>query len=193
MYLAIYLATGLTAGALSIVPDSPQRAEQSSYVQAQPSPGRTGSRYVGSAMALLATLDQAGVLPPEGTPEANRIIKAVIQFQSAFLKSHQPVVRAFFTEAHRAKFGARAAEIEGAFQGSGWSAESFEAIMEAGQAPQAWAVDGLESALNEFNIGKPDFDLLAGLYQQSTKVFSERGQSLSEVYAARRRGMPGAQ
>src|ERR1044072_8333341 len=45
---------------------------------------RTPSPYIGSIMALLATFQDAGILPPEGTSQANGIIKAVIQFQSAF-------------------------------------------------------------------------------------------------------------
>ena len=44
-------------------------------------------------MAVLATLQDADVLPPEDTPEANRVIKAVIQFQSVFLKSSDPAVQ----------------------------------------------------------------------------------------------------
>jgi hypothetical protein len=53
--------------------------------------------------------------PPEGTPQANGIIKAVIQFQSAFLKSHHPAIRQFFTDAHRVKLGPRAEEVETSF------------------------------------------------------------------------------
>ncbi|HEX2055392.1 MAG TPA: kelch repeat-containing protein, partial [Nitrospiraceae bacterium] len=42
---------------------------------------RATSRHVGSVMAMLATFDEAHVLPPEGTAQANQIIKALIQFQ----------------------------------------------------------------------------------------------------------------
>ena len=91
------------------------------------------SPYIGSVMALLATFEDAGVLPPEGTPQANSIIKAVIQFQSAFLKSHHPAVQQFFAEAHRLKFGNLAGEMEASFRQSGWSAESFDAVIEAGR------------------------------------------------------------
>ena len=112
-------------------------------------------------MALLATFEDAGILPPEGTPQANGIIKAVIQFQSAFLKSRHPAVQQFFGEAHRRKFGPRAAEIEASFQEGGWSAESFDAVIAAGQTPSVWTDHGLIDAFKEFNIGKPDFDLSA--------------------------------
>jgi hypothetical protein len=153
---------------------------------------RTPSPYIGSAMALLATFEDAGVLPPEGTPQANSIIKAVIQFQSAFLKSHDPAVQHFFLEAHRAKFGPRAEEIEASFRLTGWSADSFDAVIAAGHTANAWNADGLVEAFREFNIGKLDFDLLAQLYQQSTAALSTQGRTFHEVYAQRRREMPGA-
>ena len=50
-------------------------------------------------MAVLAILQDADVLPPEGTPDANRIIKSVIQFQSVFLKSGDSDVQAFLSRA----------------------------------------------------------------------------------------------
>ena len=70
-----FLLSGLIMGA-----DSPILAQV-------PGRGATPSGPVGASMAVLATLQDADVLPPEGTPEANRVIKAVIQFQSVFLKS----------------------------------------------------------------------------------------------------------
>ncbi|MBI4000936.1 MAG: hypothetical protein HY348_04040 [Nitrospira defluvii] len=155
-------------------------------------PARTPSPYIGSVMALLATFEDAGVLPPEGTPQANGIIKAAIQFQSAFLKSHHPAVQQFFAEAHRVKFGTRAVEVEASFRQSGWSADTFDAVIEAGQSANAWSETGLGDAFREFNIGKPDFDILAQLYQQSTAAFSTQGKTFQEVYAQRRREMPGA-
>src|SRR5918993_5692364 len=90
---------------------------------------RTPSPYIGSVMALLATFEDAGILPPEGTSQANGIIKAVIQFQSAFLKSRHPAVQQVFSDAHRLKFGNRAEEVETSFRRSGWSADSFDAVI----------------------------------------------------------------
>jgi len=161
-------------------------------MQAIPRPARTASVYIGSVMAMLATFEDAGILPPEGTPQANRIIKAVIQFQSAFLKSDHPAVRQFFTDAHRTKLGSRAEEVETAFRQTGWSADTFDAVVSAGQLETAWNVEGLRDGFREFNIGKPDFDILADLYQQSRHALSTQGKSFEEVYAQRRREMPGA-
>ncbi len=155
-------------------------------------PQRTSSVYIGSVMAMLATFEDAGILPPEGTPQANRIIKAVIQFQSAFLKSNHPAIRHFFTEAHRTTLGARADEAEASFRQRGWSADTFDAVITAGQLDTTWTTDGLSDGFQEFNIGKQDFDILAELYQQSSRAFSTQGKTFQEVYAQRRREMPGA-
>lgn len=169
----------------------PWTLERASLMQTDAKPARTPSIYIGSVMALLATFEDAGVLPPEGTPQANGIIKAVIQFQSAFLKSHHPAITQFFTDAHRVKLGPRAEEVEASFRQSGWSADTFEAVMSAGQSDHAWSAEGLRDAFQEFNIGKQDFDILAQLYQQSTTAFSTQGKTFQEVYARRRREMPG--
>ena len=143
-------------------------------------------------MALLATFEDAGILPPEGTPQANGIIKAVIQFQSAFLKSRHPAVQRFFAEAHRVKFGLRAEEIEASFRRGGWSPESFGAVIEAGQTGDVWSAAGLSDAFKEFNIGRSDFELLTELYRQSPAAFVTQGKTFQEVYAQPRREMPGA-
>ncbi|MDP9131706.1 MAG: hypothetical protein M3M98_01050 [Nitrospirota bacterium] len=153
---------------------------------------RTPSPYVGSVMALLATFEDAGVLPPEGTPQANGIIKAAIQFQSAFLKSHHPAIQQFFVQAHRVKFGTRAGAVEGSFRQQGWSAETIDAVIEAGQTTDVWNATGLREGLREFNIGQSDFDMLAHLYQRSTAAFAIQGKTFQEVYTQRRREMPGA-
>jgi len=63
------------------------------------SQGRTPSGPVGASMALLATLQDAGILPPEGSPEANRVIQVVIQFQGLFMKSADLAVRQFMDQA----------------------------------------------------------------------------------------------
>src|SRR5215813_5484620 len=81
----------------------------SSPVWAQvPGRGVTPSGPVGASMAVLATLQDADVLPPEGTPEANRVIQIVIQFQGLFMKSSDPVVRGFLDQALAMKYAGRA-------------------------------------------------------------------------------------
>ncbi len=143
-------------------------------------------------MALLATFQDAGILPPEGTAQANEIIKATIQFQSAFLKSQHPAIKEFFSEAHRARFGDRAEEVEASFRQSGWSADTLDAVIQAGRAPSEWNATGLDDGFREFNIDRQDFEILAQLYQRSAAAFLTQGKTFHEVYAQRRREMPGA-
>jgi hypothetical protein len=188
------LVTALSLALLfpAIALSQPWNDKPGSTMQPVAQPSRTSSVYIGSVMALLATFEDAGILPPEGTPQANGIIKAVIQFQSAFLKSHHPAIRQFFTDAHRVKLGPRAEEVETSFRRSGWSADTFDAVMAVGQTDNAWNTEGLSEGFREFNIGKPDFDILARLYEQSRAAFSTQGKTFQEVYAQRRREMPGA-
>jgi len=93
-------------------------------------PGRaaTPSGPVGASMALLAMLQDADVLPPEETPEANRIIKSVIQFQSVFMKSSDPAVQAFLSQGLEAKTGTGADEAASRFRSAGWTSDVLEAL-----------------------------------------------------------------
>ena len=75
-----------------------------------PGHSATISGPVGASMAVLAMLQDADVLPLEGTSEANRVIKVVIQFQSMFMKSGDPAVQAFLSQALAAKTGSGADE-----------------------------------------------------------------------------------
>lgn len=185
---ALSLALLFPAVALS----QPVRNQPGSTMQPVAQPSRTSSVYIGSVMALLATFEDAGILPPEGTPQANGIIKAVIQFQSAFLKSTHPAIRQFFTDAHRVTLGPRAEEVETAFRQTGWSADTFDAVITAGHTDNVWNTEGLSDGFREFNIGKPDFDILARLYEESRAAFSTQGKTFQQVYTQRRREMPGA-
>ena len=79
-------------------------------------------------MAVLAMLQDADVLPPEDTPEANRIIKSVIQFQSVFMKSSDPAVQAFLSQGLEAKTGTGADEAASRFRSAGWTSDVLEAL-----------------------------------------------------------------
>ena len=81
-------------------------------------------------MAVLATLQDADVLPPEGTPDANRVIKAVIQFQSVFLKSGDPAVQLFLTQALTTQGECGADKTLSRFRSAGWTSEVLEALSE---------------------------------------------------------------
>jgi hypothetical protein len=89
---------------------------------------RTPSGPVGASMALLATLQDASILPAEGTPRANRVIQIVIQFQGVFMNSTDPAVRQFLDQALASKFADRTEEAETEFRQGGWTSQVLEAI-----------------------------------------------------------------
>src|SRR3989475_10771973 len=63
--------------------------------------GESSRPLVGHIMALLAVFEEADVLPPETSPEANALIHALIQTQAVLTKSTNPATRGWFAEALR--------------------------------------------------------------------------------------------
>src|SRR6266508_5124505 len=63
--------------------------------------GEPSRPLVGHIMALLAVFEEADVLPPEASPEANALIHALIQTQAALTKTTNPATRGWFAEALR--------------------------------------------------------------------------------------------
>lgn len=153
---------------------------------------RAKAQHVGSVMAMLATFDEAHVLPPENSTQANQVIKALIQFQSAFLKSRHPAVRDFFVSAVQVKFGPDAGTIMADFQETGWTSALMEALVDYGAQERAWQNGALVEGLREYNVTRADFDLLVELFQRAKQQLQARGEDLHHIYAARRRDMPGA-
>ncbi|HEY6085924.1 MAG TPA: hypothetical protein VIU63_11050 [Nitrospira sp.] len=150
------------------------------------------SNQVGAAMAMLATLEDARVLPPEGTPQANRVIKIVIQFQSAFMKSRDPVIRNFFRQALYNTFGeGRGAEIEEAFRKTGWTSSVLEALERYRLSASTRELDALRPGLTEFNLTMSDFDYLAQLFHDASLEYHQRGLDIHQIFANRRAEMPG--
>jgi hypothetical protein len=154
--------------------------------------GRASKPQVGSAMAVLATLAQAQVLPPEHSPEATKIVQAVIQFQSAFIKSRDPAIQEFATQALRAKYGAQAPLLLTDFRSKGWTAAMLEALAEAeGQAMPA-ELQTLAPGFAPFNLSVEDFHRLMELVRRARQALASKGLVFEEVYASHRRTMPGA-
>jgi hypothetical protein len=156
-------------------------------------PGRaaTPSGPVGASMAVLAMLQDADVLPPEETPEANRIIKLVIQFQSVFMKSSDPAVQAFLSQGLEAKTGSGADEATSRFRSAGWTSDVLEALCEQWVATAIDQRERLAPGFRQFNVSLADFDSLVGLVAKARKAFEQRGENLYQVFAQRRREMPG--
>ena len=164
----------------------------SSPVWAQvPSRGATPSGPVGASMAVLATLQDADVLPPEGTHEANRVIKAVIQFQSVFLKSDDPAVQLFLTQALATQGDRSVDQTLSRFRSTGWTSEVLEALSDQWAATTIDQRDRLAPGFRLFNVSPADFDGLMELIAKARTAFMQRGQNMHQVFAQRRREMPG--
>lgn len=158
-----------------------------------PSGGRTSPAKVGAVMAFLATFEDAGILPPENSPNANRLIKALIQFQSAFMTSGHPAIQHWLREAFAAKFGEEAASALEGFRAGGWTSQALEAVVDYAAATPVWNAPDVAEGFRAFNVGRGDFDLLARTFTDARAAFSRNGQNVHEAYAARRKMMPGAQ
>lgn len=158
-------------------------------VQAQ---GRTPSGPVGASMALLATLQDAGILPPEGSPEANRVIQMVIQFQALFMKSTDPGVRQFVDEAFRATFAARAQDVSAEFRKGGWTSQVVEAVCEHYANISTPERAKLSQSFARVNMRPAHFESLCDLYAKARAVFSQQGRNIHRIFAEHRRTMPGA-
>jgi len=142
-------------------------------------------------MAFLATLQDANVLPLEGTPEANRVIKAVIQFQSVFIKSGDPSVQAFLSQGLEATAGSGANEAASRFRSTGWTSDVLEALSAQWVATAIDQRERLAPGFRQFNISLADFDSLMELVAKARTALEQRGQNMHQVFAQRRREMPG--
>jgi hypothetical protein len=152
---------------------------------------RAPASHVGAAMALLATLQDSDVLPPEGTPEANRIVKSVIQGQSLFMKSSDPSVRAFFDRALQRKLNVHAPEAGRRFREEGWTSETLEALSESYVALSDGQRTQLVEGFRAYNLTPSDFLQLSELFLRARAILEQRGQDIHQIYARRRQEMPG--
>ena len=143
-------------------------------------------------MALLATFEDAGVLPSEGSPDANRLIRALIQFQSALMKSDHPAIRRLLAEAMAAKWGDGSSEALTRFAAKGWTSESLEALVDYASTRPIWDNPQIREAFQRFSIGQAEFDVMANTFTAARSHYAAQGEDVHRRYAARRRDMPGA-
>ena len=156
------------------------------------STGKAPKPHIGSAMAFLATLEQAQVLPPENTPEANRIIKSVIQFQSAFAKSGDRAVQEFAFSALARTYGERSHDLMAEVRTAGWTAAFIEVLADAEHQASAEELNTLAHGFAQFNLSTEDFHHLLQLVRAARQALGTRGLAFAEVYASHRQSMPGA-
>lgn len=152
---------------------------------------KQASPYVRSAMAVLATLQQAAVLPPEGTREADRVIQAVIQIQSVFVKGTDPSIQEFARRALTDKHGEQAATNLEQFRANGWTADMLEALADADFKTPPDERETLTMGLRQFNLSVDDFRRFMQLVRDGRSALTARGLAFEEVYTQHRNTMPG--
>lgn len=157
-----------------------------------PRSGKASSPQIGAVMAVLATLQDASVLPPEESRDANHIIKWVIQFQSAFMKSDDISVRAFALKALTLPYGEQAPGILASLRSTGWTAEALEALAEEESRATEEAQHSLAPGFSQFNLSVEDFHRFMQLVRDARQALTQRGLEFKTVFAARRKEMPGA-
>jgi hypothetical protein len=187
----LMLCTALPVTLTSDLLCLPSAADSNIPIAAQ-RPGKTASPQVRSAMALLAALEQAQVLPPEGSKEADQIIKSVIQFQSLFAKSTNAAVQDFMRRTLMNKQGAAAANALAQFRADGWTPEMLEALAGADQPIPSDELRSMATGFEQFNLSVNDFQRFTNLIREGERTLSAQGHHLHEVYAALRKTMPGS-
>lgn len=153
---------------------------------------KTASPHIGSAMAVLATLQDADVLPPEGAPEANRIIRFVIQFQSVFTKSGDPAVQEFARQALARKYGGQAADIITSLRTTGWTAEVLEGLSDEEARHSSEDLQTLALGFAPFNLTVEEFHRFMQLVREARQAFHTHGLEFGNIFLSRRKEMPGA-
>ena len=143
-------------------------------------------------MAVLATLEQAQVLPPEGTKEADRIIKSVIQLQSLFTTSTDPSVQDFLRRALTSRREEPVTQVLAQFQSKGWTPDVLDALAHAALTAPQEELESLTAGLGSFNLSVEDFRQFMQLVKNGEQALASDGRNFGEVFAFHREMMPGA-
>jgi hypothetical protein len=142
-------------------------------------------------MAVLATLEEARVLPPEGTPEANRIVQSVIQLQAAFTKGEDPDLAAFASRAVAARQGGSGSDILQRSRAAGWTPELLIALADAESGASQDDLSALRGGLKRYNMSIQDFHNFMALVRSAERSLEQQGLNFAQAYAAHRGTMPG--
>lgn len=108
------------------------------------------------------------------------------------MKSTDPTVREFFHRALVMQFGeVQAANAEAAFVKAGWTAAVLAALAARRHLADPADLEKLTAGFAAFNLTLQDFEFLTGLFDQARREYQNRGRDIEEVFAERRRDMPG--
>ncbi len=152
---------------------------------------RASSNMIGTIMTLLATFDEAGILPPEGTAQANQVIHGLIQLQSTLMKSASAELSAYQMAAEDSWLKDHQDMQNGVLQEKGLTLRVLETLIIYDQEHPMWNDPNIGSAMQEFNVSEADWLFIVELFHQADSVFLEQGRSIHAVYDAWRMKFPG--
>ncbi len=147
---------------------------------------RAPARHVGAVMAILGTFDEAGVLPPEADPRANQLIRALIQFQSVFMKSQEPAVQEYFSSALISRGGAQGTTVRDSFYRNGWTSESLEAMVDYSKTHVMWQDDRMQAVFRQYYLSPADWTLVQEIFQAARQRFVAENKNIHAVFANQR-------
>jgi hypothetical protein len=152
---------------------------------------RTGSDLVGSVMALLATFENADVLPPEGTSQANQLIHGLIQMQSALVKSQSSELSEYVSAAVEQRFKKESAGLLQSIHQSGLTSKLLEALVSYNHKIPMWEKPALIELFQRYNISRRDWALMEKIFGEAEVAYRMKGSSIHDVYELWRAQMPG--
>ena len=141
---------------------------------------------VGHIMALLSVFEQAHALPPESSPDAQRLVHALIQTQAALRKTSHRATRLWFSEALQ-----KGEEVQGkALPPGALTSRTLEAILSYAASRPPDQAPGVMAGLTEFNVGRSELEIMTKVYWRAKHALAAMGQDLHTVYEKERRVMP---
>ena len=144
---------------------------------------RAPAKQVRAVMALLAMFNEAEVLPPESDPRANQLIRSLIQFQSVFIKSHEPAIQKFFASALLSRWGQQGTLVRDSFYEQGWTSESLEALVEYSQTHAMWQDEQMKTVFHQYDLNTADWALVQDIFNAARQQFMAERHNMHEVFA----------
>jgi hypothetical protein len=109
-----------------------------------------------------------------------------------FLKSSDTAVQTFLRHAFAAQKGSDVDEAVSRFRSTGWTSNTLEALSEQWGVTAIDQREQLAPGFGQFNVSPTDFDFLMELVARARTALEQRGQNMHQVFAQRRREMPGS-
>jgi len=137
-------------------------------------------------MALLSVFEQAHALPPEASPDAQRLIHALIQTQAALRQTTHQATRVWFSEALQ-----NGEQIQRqALPSDALTSRTLEAILSYAASRPPTDTPGVMAGLTEFNVGRSDLELMRKVYWHAKSALGATGQNIHALYEKERGFMP---